>query len=176
MNKLHKDRVWRSVLLPVAIAGSIAFTTNSALGAQEPRANGIYAVLREGHTREEVRMEKVPHVILVYSRKYSDADKNEPPKYVALETSSFVPLVLAGPPETHKDDRGWTSLNVTLAREHVKTLEEFTRTHLGGTVAIVIDGEIITMHKVRTVIQDGRAQITRCADDACETLRLRLTN
>ena len=179
MNKLYKNRVLRSVLLAVAIAGST--------GAQEPRgkttgdkpgplANGVYAVLREGHTREEVQMEKVPCIILVYDRKYPATDKNEPPRYVALETSSFVPLILAGPPETHKDDRGWTLLNVTLAREHVKTLEEFTRTHLDGTVATVIDGEIITMHKVRTVIQDGKAQITRCTDNACETLRLKLAN
>lgn len=139
-------------------------------------ANGVYAVLRDGRTPGEARIEALPHVILIYDRKYSDSDKNRPPIYVALGTSSFVPLVLAGPPQAHKDVRGWTSLNITLAREHVKTLEDFTRTHLDGKVAIVIGGEIVTMHKVRTVIQDGKAKIARCTDNACETLRLKLAN
>jgi hypothetical protein len=81
---------------------------------------------------------------------------------------------LAGPPNAQRDDRGWTSLNVTLAPQHVKALEHFTRAHLDSVVAIVIDGEIITMHKVRTVIEDGKAQITRCSDDACRSLLLKL--
>jgi hypothetical protein len=177
----------RGLSLALAIVGTISCsgvlraqtspaTAKSANDNSRSLANGVYAVLREGRTSGEVQIGEFPHVILIYDRKYSDGDKNQPPIYVALGTSSFVPLVLAGPPWAHKDDRGWTSLNVTLAREHVKTLENFTRTHLGGTVAIVIDGEIITMHKVRTVIQDGKAQITRCTDDACETLRLKLTN
>ena len=144
--------------------------------AANPRslANGVYAVVGEGLTREQVRIEKAPHVVLVYDRKYVDTDRDQPPKYVALDTSSFVPLILAGRPGAHKDDRGWTSLNLTLAAQHVKTLEDFTRAHLGGVVAMVIDGEIITMHKVRTVIQDGKAQITRCGDNACEVLLLKL--
>jgi preprotein translocase subunit SecD len=192
--KLSKNRLLRKVLLAVAAVGLFGTAMNagpreeanavSQESAQAPKrsadndsslANGVYAVLREGLTREEVRIEKVPHVVLVYDRKYSDADKSEPPKYVAIDTSDCVPLVLAGPPDTHKDDRGWTLLNVRLAREHVRTLEEFTRAHLDGRVAILIDGEIITMHKVRTVIQDGKARITRCNDDACKTLLLKLT-
>jgi preprotein translocase subunit SecD len=151
-------------------------TTGWVTAAESPRplAKGVYAVLREGLTREDARPDKAPHVILLYDRKYSESDRNEPPKYVALDTSSFVPLVLAGPPETRKDDRGWTLLNVRLAPEQVKTLENFTRAHLGGTVAIVIDGEIITVHKVRSVIEGGQVQITRCNDDACQVLRLKL--
>jgi len=136
---------------------------------------GVYAVLREGLTREEAQPAgKAPHVTLLYNQKYSEADRKEPPKYVALDTSFFVPLVLAGPPETRKVDRGWTQLNVRLAPEHVKTLEDFTRAHLGGRVAIVIDGEIITMHTVRSVIEGGDVLISRCQDDACQVLRMKL--
>jgi len=144
--------------------------------AADPRvlANGVYAVLREGLTPAEAEAEKQPHVVLVYDRKYSEADKNQPAKYIALDTSCFVPLVLAGPPQTHTDDSGWTLLNITLAREHVKTLADFTRAHLDGLVATVIDGEIITMHKVRSVIEDGNVKVTRCGDDACRALYLKL--
>jgi preprotein translocase subunit SecD len=137
-------------------------------------ANGVYAVLCEGPTRGEVETEGRRAVVLIYDRKYSDADKEQPPRYVALDRSSFVPLMLAGAPTAEKDDRGWTLLDVRLAPEHVKPLEDFTQRHLGGKTAIVIDGEIITMHKVRSVIKDGRARITRCSDDACKSLLLKL--
>jgi len=171
----------RGVSLAVAGEGLLcavlerpADAAQSQTGGAGSLPNGIYAVLREGLTREEVQLGKAPHLILLYDRKYSDWDRNDPPRYVALDTSSFVPLVLSGPPETGKDDRGLTLLRVTLAREHVKSLENFTRAHLNGRIAIVIDGELITMHTVRAVIQDGRAQITRCRDDACQILRLKL--
>jgi preprotein translocase subunit SecD len=137
-------------------------------------ANGVYAVLGEGLTRGAARQQRVPQTICIYDQKYSASDEHQPAKYVALDDRSFVPLVLAGAPEAHTDDGGRTLLRVTLARQHVTQLEEFTRTHLGGRVAIVIDGEIITIHKVRTVIPDGQVQITRCNDNACEVLRLKL--
>jgi len=165
---------WRVTALLLATLTMGPLGARMAAAPRNALANGVYAVLREGVTREEVETEKRPHAVLVYDRKYSDADKDQPPRYIALDTSSFVPLVLAGPPEAHKDDRGWTLLNITLAREHVKTLEDFTRAHLGGVVAIVIDGEIVTMHKVRSVIEDGKAKVTRCYDDACMTLFLEL--
>lgn len=158
--KLTDNRILRSVLLAVV-------TVSLAGAAPSPLANGVYAVLREGPKRGDP-------TDLFYNQKYSESDKNNPPKYVALDTSFFVPLVLAEPPAARKDDHGWTLLQVTLSGQHVKTLEKFTRMHLGGSAAIVIGGEIVTMHKIRSVIRDGKVQITRCQDNACETLRLKL--
>src|ERR1035441_8664780 len=155
---------WRSCVMRLAITWSrilnsvvLAVTSTSLVAADSASlANGVYAVLREGVTPAEARPGNLPPVTLLYRQKYSESDRNEPPRYVALDPSSFVPLVLAEPPEARKDDRGWTLLHVTFAPEQVKTLATFTRAHLGGGVAIVIDGEIITMHKVRSVIEDGR--------------------
>ena len=163
-------RIFSTCML-AAVAGAAGF----GAAAETVPANGVYAVLDEGPAREALRPGPVPHLILGYDRKYSEAEKNAPARFVALDTSRFVPLVLAFPPAAARDERGWTSLSVTLAREHAKTLEEFTRAHLQGRVAIVIDGEIVTIHKVQSVIADGKALITRCGDDACETLRVKLT-
>jgi preprotein translocase subunit SecD len=173
------------VLLAIAIGGFVGATMDN--GSRAPNnadkrsaeksrslANGVYAVLGEGLTPGAVEAGRVPHAVLVYDRKYSDADRTERPKYVSLDTSFFVSLVLAGRPDARKDNSGRTLLNLTLAREHVKTLEEFTRAHLDGRAAIVIGGEIITMHTIRSVIKDGKAQITRCGDDACKALLLEL--
>ncbi len=136
--------------------------------------NGVYAVLKEAPSAEQAHVQGVRHAVLLYDKKYSESDRNEPAKYVAIDTASFVPLVLAAPPDTKTDDRGFALLSVKLAREHVKTLEDFTRAHLNGTVAIVLDGEIVTMHKVRSVITGGDVQITRCQDNACQVLRAKL--
>ena len=150
-----------------------------ALGAPPPQqgrqpANGVYAVLREGPTREEVEQEKTAHFTILYDRKYLDEAVKQPAKYVALDSSSFVPFVLAGPPQIDGTYRDHPTLSLRLSPDNVKLLEKFTSTHMGGSVATVIDGEIITMHKVRSVIKDGQVQISRCTDNACRILRMKL--
>lgn len=167
-------------LVPAASATDSPGVRHSAATAAEdsPKqgtiANGVYAVLREGPTRKEIEQEKAPHFELLYDYKYSEPDQKQAPKYVALDSSSFVPLMLAGAPEIGGEYRGGPMLNLALAQENVKLLARFTRAHLGGAVAIVIDHEIITMHKIRSVIEDGRVQISWCTSNACEILRLKL--
>jgi preprotein translocase subunit SecD len=171
--KQNRSMFLRTVLL--ASAGlATAVMVGSPRSVPRPLPNGVYAVLGESVERDAIGGDRESSLVLVYDRKYSEVDQKEPSKYVAIDTRSFVPLILDGPPETNKSDRGWTMLSVTLARAQVKPLEEFTRAHLGGRVAIVLDGEIVTIHKVRSVIRDGKAQITRCGDDACRTLLLKL--
>jgi len=72
------------------------------------------------------------------------------------------------------DGQGKSILSVSLARKNVERTEAFTRAHLGGKVAMVIDGEIVTLHKIRSVITGGKLQITRCTDNACEVIRAKL--
>ena len=137
--------------------------------------NGFYAVLNEEPSREKARTDSIPNIILLYDGKYVDSSQAASPSYVALDTVSFVPLILEGSPTTNKDVNGRTLLGVTLSRKYVTTLEDFTKAHLGGRVAIVLDGEIITMHKIRSVISEGKVQITRCYDNACDILLSKLT-
>jgi hypothetical protein len=139
-------------------------------------ANGFYPIVRESSTPAGAGAAKRPLVTLLYDHKYSEADKDTPPVYVSIDSSDFVPLILAEPPESEKDGRGFTLLRVRLAPEQEKKLEEFSRAHLNGKVCIVIGGDIVTMHKVRAVITGGKVQVTRCTDDACQVLKLKLTN
>jgi hypothetical protein len=137
-------------------------------------ADGVYAVLRESSSPDSARVDAAGSIVLLYDQKYSEADQGGPPEYLAIDTNSFVPLILEGAPDATKDGRGFTLLSVTLARDQVKPLEEFTRAHLGGKVAVVLDGEVISKHKVRSVIEGGKVQITRCGDNACDVLRAKL--
>ena len=176
---------WRPLLLPslllMVVFACGACTRPSDLrkeigsNSTGPRQNGVYAVIREAATREEAEGGDTRCTVLPYDKKYTDSGPGEPLKYVAIDPSSFVPLILEGAPDAKKDDAGKTILSVTLKKEYVKTLEDFTRAHLGGEIAILLDGEIVTLHKVRSVISEGKFQVTRCTDNACEVLRAKLT-
>src|SRR5262249_2340942 len=100
--------------------------------------------------------------------------EREPIRYLVLQTKPFVPLILASDPREDREDSGKPRLQLQLAADQAAPLEEFTRSNLGGTVAIVIGGEIVTTHKVKTPITGGRLQITRCTEHGCETLFTKL--
>lgn len=137
--------------------------------------NGVYVVLREASAPQDARVEGVPQVVLAYDRrKYSDAPPNEPLTYIAIDPTNYVPLLIEGVPEMRKDTQGKSILTVSLTRKNAEKFEDLTRLHLGGRAAILVDGEIVTLHKIRSVISGGRLQITRCYDNACEVIRAKL--
>jgi hypothetical protein len=138
--------------------------------------NGAYLVLQEP-TPKEARVSGHSQIILTYDRrKYSDAHTNEPPTYVAIDPNDYIPLIIEGTPEMRKDGEGKSILSVSLTRANAVRAESFTRAHLGGRIAMVVDGEIITLHKIRSVIVGGKLQITRCQDDACEVIKAKLVD
>ena len=157
---------------------TLSFGTNVVIaqGSAERRLqNGFYPVSGEGTTRSEALKETHSCIALMYDGKYVDSTQMSSPQFIAIDTSSFVPLALEGSPTARKDGSGRTLLGITLSREYIGTLKDFTKAHLGGRVAIVLDGEIITMHKIRSVISGGKIQITRCYDNACKILLSKLT-
>ncbi|MDB6147816.1 MAG: hypothetical protein JWO45_1480 [Spartobacteria bacterium] len=139
--------------------------------------NGVYLSLRESSAPQEAQAIGAPSMVLTYDRrKYSGAPANEPLTYVAIDSKDFVPLIIEGAPEMKSDGRGKSILTVSLARKNAERLEAFTRAHLHGRIALIVDGEIVTLHKVQTVVTGGKLQITRCTDGACEVIRAKLVN
>jgi hypothetical protein len=147
----------------------------AASPAAQPLENGAYLIIREAPTPQDARVEGVPHVVIAYDRrKYGDAPPSEPLTYVAIDTRDYVPLVIEGTPEMISNGQGKSVLTVSLARKNAERAEAFTRAHLGGRIAMVVDREIVTLHKIRSVITGGKVQITRCTDNACEVIRSKL--
>lgn len=160
---------------------SRAGSTNQAPATLSPAAhhleNGAYLVLREAPTPQEIQGGGPAQVVLAYDRrKYSDAPPNEPLTYVAVDSKDYIPLIIEGAPEMKSDGQGKSVLTVSLARKNVERVEAFTRAHLGGRIAMVVGDEIVTLHKIRSVITGGKLQITRCTDNACEVIRSKLVN
>ena len=125
---------------------------SSALMAQNGRlANGVYAVEKGNTTAKNLVI-----------RQYEGKD-------VVLDTANFAPLAVAGKPEVNRGPRGsW--LTVQLAPEAAKRLEDLTRSHINRLIAVVVGDKILSAATVRSVITDGKARITPCKDESCETL------
>ena len=125
---------------------------SSALMAQNGRlANGVYAVEKGNTTAKNLVI-----------RQYEGKD-------VVLDTANFAPLVLAGKPEVNRGPRGsWLTLQ--LAPEAAKRLEDLTQSHINRPIAVVVSDKILSAPTVRSVITDGKARVTPCEDESCETL------
>jgi len=129
----------------------IAALFGGALIAQNaPLPNGIYAV--------EKSDAKGGNLVV---RQYKGQD-------VVLNTANFAPLVVEGQPEVRRERRG-SSLMVQLGPEAAKRLEELSRYHINEPIAIVVGDKIVSAPVLRSVIKDGKAQVTPCDDASCES-------
>jgi preprotein translocase subunit SecD len=135
----------------------IAALLSSALMAQNgPLANGVYAI-EEGKAKGK-------NIVI---RQYEGKD-------ILLDTSNFAPFVLEGKPEIHREPRGgW--LAIQLAPEAANRLEDLTRSHMNRRIAVVVGDKILSTPSVRSVIKDGKALVTPCENESCETLMRQLS-
>ena len=135
----------------------IAALLSSALMAQNgPLANGVYAV-EEGKANEK-------NIVV---RQFEG-------KNVLLDTANFAPFVLERKPEIRREPRGsW--LAIQLAPEAANRLEDLTRSHMNRRIAVVVGDKILSTPTVRSVIKDGKAMVTPCENDSCETLLRQLS-
>jgi hypothetical protein len=129
--------------------------------------NGLYKVVADP-AREEA-----PAAVL-YDPRLADPTTTDEVRWVSLDTTDYVPLVLTGPPHAVTQPDGRTLLEIALAHDHVATLAGFTRRNLGGRAAVVLDGAPVTIHKIRAVVTGGKMKITRCTDRACERIMTKL--
>jgi preprotein translocase subunit SecD len=138
------------IMLIFALLGSALMAQNG------PLANGVYAV-------EESKAKEKYFVV----RQYKGKD-------VVLDTANFAPLVVEGKPEIHRDSRGsW--LMIQLPPEAAKRLEDLTQSHMNRRIAVVVSDKILSAPTVRSVIKDGKARVTPCEDESCETLLRQLS-
>jgi hypothetical protein len=91
-------------------------------------------------------------------------------------TSEYVPIELLEAPKVIKQTEDKKKLQLELRKEAAETLESFSANHIMREAALVINGEVLTVHKIRDTIRGGHLEITRCSDNACEKLEVHLKN
>ena len=160
-----------SILMLVALA-----TCNLALRSQDkPRAaakkipDGVYRVLRDGPSEKDVLPLKEGEAIVVDHRRYVKGNENEPRHYVVVRSAPDVLLDLAREPIAVGEG---TDIRIVLQLrpKPAEALEQVTREYPNGQLTIVLGGEVVTTHKIRSGIKDGDVQITSCTAGAADFL------
>ena len=132
--------------------------------------DGVYAVLRESLQEKDVLPLKGGELLVVHRHRYLKKDDREPPRFLVVRAAPDVALDLTGEPKAVKDGEEVVRISLKLQPKAATALERLTSDRLGKQVAIVLGGEVVTMHKVRGVIKGGDAQITCCAAGAAKYL------
>jgi len=148
---------------------------NARAGDAEKRQAGFYLVAAEAEGAAALPAASGEQRVVRYDYRHLRESERGQPLYLLLSRSADVPLVLARAPELRKDgENGFPELRLELTPEAAGRLEKLTREHLGGRVAFVIDGEPVTLHKIRSVITGGQFRLSRCTDTACQYIYGRL--
>jgi hypothetical protein len=146
----------------------------STAATSAPLGDGFYLVLEEADSAAALAPASAGERIVVDDGKVLADPSGRPPVWLRVHAAPDVPLIVESVPDRVDRIHEHPSLRLTLAAEHARTLEEVTTAHLGESVALVIGGEVVSKHHIRAAIQGGRVEITRCHDDACEKILVRL--
>lgn len=136
--------------------------------------DGLYLIQREGKSEKEILPLKSSEHILINDYEFLAPEERGDTTYIVVSQRSFVPMILASAPVKSNDNAGKPKLEISLAEDQIRPLEKFTTENLMKSVAIVIGGKVVTMHKIKVPINGGKMQITRCTDHGCEALYTKL--
>ena len=163
----------RSATLVAAllVAGSVpAWGQDKAPNSPKTVPDGVYAVLRDGHNEKDLLPLKDGEALVTDRFRYVKADDQKPPRFVVVRAAPDVDLDLAEAPKAVKEGDEVVRILLKLQPKAATALERLTSDQRGKQVAIVLGGEVVTMHKVREVIKGGDVQITSCAAGAAKYL------
>jgi preprotein translocase subunit SecD len=155
------------VALVVAL---LSFAADRARAGDAGRQQAGFAlVAAEAASEAALPAAKAQQRVVRYDYKRLREVERGEPLFLLLPKVPDVPLVLAKAPELkEKGDNGFPELRLELTPEAASRLEKLTREHLGEKVAFVVDGEPVTIHKIRSVITGGQFRLSRCTDTACQ--------
>lgn len=85
-------------------------------------------------------------------------------EYIRLivDTTQYVPLELQSAPSAEQQTEHKKKLLLTLTKRASEQLITFSTQYVNKRVALIVDGEALTMHKIRVPITSGQLQITLC--------------
>ncbi|MFH2143423.1 MAG: hypothetical protein ABIJ97_13440 [Bacteroidota bacterium] len=135
--------------------------------------DGLYLVDKLGNDSTQFDSLKTSEIIINFSHMFLENDKPEFTKLL-IDTTEFVQLELEKLPSTEHQNELKANMMLSLTKEASENLEAFTSGHIMRKVALVVDGEAITVHKIREAITTGELQITRCDKNTCEQLIVKL--
>lgn len=131
--------------------------------------DGLYLIVRVDTV--ETSLNNLPSYErpIFFNKQFDDFNSEEYLRLI-VNTTEYVPLELEKKPNIEPQTENKKKLLLTLTKTASDSLKSFTTKHLQKHVALIIDGEALTMHKIKEPLTSGQLQITRCNDNACELL------
>lgn len=135
--------------------------------------DGLYLIVKIDTAATQVDTLSSKEIAIYFSKLFEDFNSDEYLRII-IDTTEYVPLELEKAPTTEQQTEAKKKLLLSLTKEASEKLKFFTTNHVMNHVALVVDGEALTMHKIKEPITSGQLQITRCNDNACERLYVTL--
>jgi hypothetical protein len=120
-------------------------------------ADGVYEVLAVEREREALPAERPDTRVLVHDHRYVQGGSEQAPDYVLLRLPGYAPLDLARPPAPGESE-GRPVLLLNLEPAAGKALEDLTSR--AEHAAVVIGGQVVTVHRIRVPIEGGMLQVS----------------
>jgi preprotein translocase subunit SecD len=130
---------------------------------QKKLPDGIYAVVRDSDGEKGVLPLKDGEVLAVDRYRFQKADSRDPPRYLVVHTAPEVTLDLAAEPKAEQDGEEVVRVLLKLQPKSAAALAKLTGDRHYKLVTIILDGEVVTTHKIRATIANGNVQITSCS-------------
>jgi len=143
---------------------------------QEPKqtnsliSDGFYEVMKLSESSVPKDSLKSGQVAINFDPLFNPGDYT----MVAIDTNDYVPLELETEPTAVPQTESKKLLSITLTAGAAEKIKTFTAQRIMKEAVVVIDGKAITMHKIREAITGPEMQITRCDDNACEYLYVKM--
>lgn len=151
----------------------LSLTCNAQTKQEHTIPDGLYLIDKIDTVATQIDTLSSKEIAVYFSKLFEDFNSNEYLRII-IDTTEYVPLELEKAPTTEQQTEAKKKLLLSLTKEASEKLKSFTSNHVMKHVAIVVDGEVLTMHKIKVPITSGQLQITRCNDNACERLYLKL--
>lgn len=143
------------LLWMVATVGALVSCQSlSSQPAPAALADGLYPVVASEDSAEKLTV-AAGHRAVINDRRFVKPELRPEPEWVLLPNVPAVALELAEAP-TEGDGR----LNLTFTTQAAQNLASFTEQSIGKRVAIVIGGDVVTIHVIRTSIDGGKLQVS----------------
>jgi preprotein translocase subunit SecD len=147
--------------------------SHSQVDLQNTTRDGLYRVIRIDTSETQLNTLMPDEKALFFSQMFEDYNGTEYSRIV-IDRTEFVPLELEESPKTEAETDQKKKLLLTLTPEASEQLKAFTEKYVLQRVALVVDGEVLTIHKIKVALTSGLLQLTRCNDNACELLNVKL--
>lgn len=159
-----------SVLFFASVIGWQFDVDAKNLKSSKATKSGIYLVLRSDRNKSNVEPVLPGEKVLLDDGRFLEESERDPLEYVVVQEKSFIPFKLDQKPvEGYTDDKK-PKVYLQFANKQAQDLDALTGNNIGKRIALVIDDQIVSCHKIRQALKGGKMQISRCTKESCKLI------